>query len=46
MSNFGTVDLGDLDNWGDIGFLSSGSNVKGARAKAGRALLAATGMRQ
>ena len=34
MSQFRDVDLGDLENWGDIGFLSSGSKVKEARRKA------------
>jgi hypothetical protein len=39
--NWGTVDIGDLDNWGDIGFLSSGSKVKGARNDAMESLLVA-----
>lgn len=45
MSQFRDVDLGDLENWGDIGFLSSGSKVKEARRKAQSALNAAKGMR-
>lgn len=43
--NWGTVDIGDLDNWGDIGFLSSGSKVKRARNDAMESLLVAQNTR-
>ena len=43
--NWGTVDIGDLDDWGDIGFLSSGSEVKRARNNAIESLLIAQNTR-
>lgn len=45
MRSFQNVDLGSLSDWGNIGFLSSGSKVKGARNNAANALATAGGMR-